>query len=324
MNSIHLDKLRPAKSLASLCDRGKILSMALLRASIFFTSFLLLACSNAAPPAVPADSTTPPVEMIAIAEPLTPAPKMLPTSAEPKLQAESALIVDAVTGRIIFQKNIDTQRAVASTQKLLTALVVSRAGPMDDPVEITKSDTLVEPSKLYIKAGEVYTRESLVKALLIKSGNDVAKALARDVAGNEAAFVQMMNATAASIGMKNSHFKNPHGLTEEGQYSTARDLAILAQVVSQVPYLRDCMKIKSYTFQYPDGRTRNINNTNQVLTRLPYCTGMKTGTTRASGRCLISSGTLHGRSAIAIALGSNLTEIWNDSEKMLRYALETR
>jgi len=284
----------------------------------------LTACSPAAPPKVavappPAEAASDAVLIKPRARPERPA---LPVTAEPKVFAESALIIDAVTGRVLFQKNADTRRAVASTQKLLTALVVARSGPLDDPVEIVKSDTLVEPSKLYLKAGEVYTRGYLLQALLVKSGNDVAKALARDVAGSETEFVALMNRTAMSLGMRNSHFKNPHGLTEKGQFSTARDIAILSREVMQIPFLRDCMKIKQYTFEYPSGRTREVENTNKVLSRLPYCTGMKTGTTRASGKCLVSSGTLNGRSAIAVALGSKDPDVWSDSEKMLRYALE--
>ncbi len=295
--------------------------MHILRHGLLTILAFFSACSPAAPPApATAGGSTPVAEPVLIVPQAALPP--LPIGPEPKVYAESALILDAVTGRVLFQKNADQRRAVASTQKMLTALVVYRAGPLNDPVEITKEDTLVEPSKLYLKAGEVYTRAALVKALLVKSGNDVAKALARDVAGSEEAFVAMMNRTAASLGMRNSHFKNPHGLTEEGQYSTARDLGILSQAVLQISFLRQCMKIKKYTFEYPGGKTRDIRNTNEVLHRLPYCTGMKTGTTRASGKCLVSSGRLNGRSVIAVALGSKAPEIWTESEQMLRYALE--
>ncbi|MDC1350244.1 MBL fold metallo-hydrolase [Akkermansiaceae bacterium] len=131
-----------------------------------------------------------------------------------------------------------------------------------------------------------------------------------------------MNQTAHSLGMTRSNFVNPHGLTEPGQYSTASDMAILARAVYQIPYIRQCMRVKDYVFTHSDGRTRPIKNTNRLLTRLAYCDGMKTGTTNAAGRCLISSGQLNGRAVIAIALGSNSSEIWNDSEKLLRWSLE--
>ncbi len=305
---------------------ARLLEMRLLASFCLFTLSVLTACSPAAPPAViaPPTPTVPAPTQEAAPVLVTPkaVPPPLPTQSEPKVYAQSALAVDAVTGRILFQKNAHAKRAVASTQKLLTALVVYRAGPLEDPVKVTKEDTLVEPSKLYLKAGEIYPRHELIKALLVKSGNDVAKALARDVSGSEAAFVDLMNRTAKELGMHNSHFKNPHGLTETGQYSTAHDLAILARAVQQIPFLRQCMKVKNYTFTYPSGRTRDIRNTNEILHQLAFCTGMKTGTTRASGKCLVASGTLNGRSVITIALGSKDPDVWNDTEKMLRYTLE--
>lgn len=245
-----------------------------------------------------------------------------PSTGTPVIRAESAIVIDMVSGRILYEKNARSQRAVASTQKLLTALVAIRSGSLKDPVTIAQSDTLVEPSKLYVKAGETYTREALVKALLVKSGNDIALSLARDISGSKEAFAARMNSTARSLGMNQSNFVNPHGLTEPGQYSTALDIAILAREVQKQPFLRDCMRTKSYTFTYADGRTRLLKNTNKVLTRLPYCTGMKTGTTNASGRCLVSSGIYNGKGVIAVVLKSNSANVWTDSEKLLRWALE--
>ncbi len=240
------------------------------------------------------------------------------------IQGESAVVIDMVSGRILYEKNARTQRPVASTQKLLTAYVVSQSGPLEGTVTISDSDTLVEPSKLYVKAGENYSRKELIKALLVRSGNDIALALARDVSGSKESFATLMNQTARSIGMTQSNFVNPHGLTETGQFSTALDLAILAREVHRNPFLRECMHTRSYTFNYADGRTRLLKNTNQLLSRIPYCTGMKTGTTDASGRCLVSSGIYQGRGAIAVVLNSTSAEVWNDSEKLLRWALENR
>ena len=260
---------------------------------------LLASCSaGQAPPlqTAPATQAAPASQPIVVRP--TPVRPALPSATTPTIQAESAVVIDTITGRILFQKNSRSPRAVASTQKLLTALCVLKAGPLADPITVEASDTQVEPSKVYIKAGETYTRRQLVKALLVKSGNDVAKALARDVSGTEAAFVDLMNNTARSIGMTQSHFKNPHGLTEEGQFSTAIDIATLAREVTKTPFFREAMSTKSYLFTYSDGRTKTLTKTNQILTRLPYCTGMKTGTTRAAGRCLVSSGVLNGKAVI--------------------------
>jgi D-alanyl-D-alanine carboxypeptidase (penicillin-binding protein 5/6) len=131
-----------------------------------------------------------------------------------------------------------------------------------------------------------------------------------------------MNRMAEALGMRNSNFINPHGLTEPGQYSTARDMAIAARAAYRSPLLRSFASTKGYTFRYSDGRTRLLQNTNKVLKTLPYCNGMKTGTTNASGRCLVSTGSLGGRDVIVVVLKSNSANIWSDSEKLLRWALE--
>jgi D-alanyl-D-alanine carboxypeptidase (penicillin-binding protein 5/6) len=212
---------------------------------------------------------------------------------------------------------------VASTQKLMTALLVMEAGNLDKVVTIQAVDGNVVPTKLYLKPGEQYTRRELLKVIMVKSANDASMALARDIAGSKEAFAQRMTARARSLGMMNSQFQNPHGLTEPNQYSTARDLSILARRVYQYPFIRECMRTQKFTFVYNDGRTKTIESTNKVLKRLPYCTGMKTGTTNASGRCLVSSGERNGRVVIAVVLKSNTANIWNDSVKLLRWALET-
>ncbi len=157
---------------------------------------------------------------------------------------------------------------------------------------------------------------------MVKSANDVARTLARDVGGDQEAFAACMNRKCASLGMRNSHFKNPHGLTEPGQYSTARDMAIAARAAYRSPLLRSYTATKAFTFHFNDGRTRYLENTNKVLKTLPYCDGLKTGTTNASGRCLVSSGSLNGRSVIVVVLKSNTPNIWSDSAKLLRWALE--
>jgi D-alanyl-D-alanine carboxypeptidase (penicillin-binding protein 5/6) len=248
---------------------------------------------------------------------------VVPSVQPPAIAGESAIVVDYQSGRVLYAKNADVRRAVASTQKIITALCVIDAGNVDKPVTIAATDANCEPTKLGLKAGEIYTRRELVKALMVKSGNDVGRALARDVAGSQSAFAETMNRKARSLGMRNSNFLNPHGLTEPGQFSTARDMAIAARAAYRIPFMRQISSTKAYTFRYNDGRTRLLENTNKVLKTLPYCNGMKTGTTIASGRCLVSTGTLNGRTVIVVVLKSNSASIWNDSSKLLRWALET-
>lgn len=246
----------------------------------------------------------------------------IPRTPPPAVAAESVLVVDIGSGRNLYAKNADSVRAVASTQKIITGLVVLDAGNLDKPVTITSYDTLCEPTKLYLKPGEKYTRRELLQVLMVKSANDVARALARDIGGSVEGFARLMNRKCDQLGMRNSNFVNPHGLTEPNQYSTARDMAIAARAAYRNPLLRSYFRTKSYVFKYNDGRTRRIENTNKLLKRLDYVDGMKTGTTNASGRCLISTGTLNGRSAIVVVLKSNSANIWSDSEKLMRWALE--
>jgi len=246
----------------------------------------------------------------------------IPLTPPPAVTGESAIVLDVESGRVLYAKNADVTRAVASTQKIITALCVLDAGNLDKVVTITASDGACEPTKLYMKPGETYTRRELLKVLMVRSANDVGRALARDVAGSQEAFSAMMNRKAISLGMRNSNFLNPHGLTEPGQYSTARDMAIAARAAYRSPLLRSFTATKSYTFRYSDGRTRVLENTNKVLKTLPYCDGFKTGTTNASGRCLVSTGSLNGRSVVTVVLKSNTPNIWTDSEKLLRWSLD--
>lgn len=246
----------------------------------------------------------------------------IPRKPAPIISAPRAIVVDYASGRVLYEKNARQRCAVASTQKLMTALCVLDHGNVNHRFTIAKSDTWVVPTKLGIQPGQVYSRRTLLGALLVRSGNDVARALARSVAGSETAFSKVMNRKARRLGMRDSNFLNPHGLTAKGQYSTARDMAICARAAFGSRTLRGIMNTRAYTFRFSNGKTKLLENTNKVLKRLSYCNGMKTGTTRASGRCLISSGTLNGRTAIVVVLGATSKTIWNDSEKLLRWALE--
>lgn len=244
-----------------------------------------------------------------------------PVTDPPAVRGESSIVIDAITGRILAGKNTEQPRAVASTQKLMTALLVMEDGSLDQQVTIERSDTLAAPTKLYMKPGEVYTRRELLRVILVRSANDAAAALARDVAGSEDAFAELMTRRARSLGMRNSVFKNAHGLTEAGQYSTARDVAVLARAAYRHSFIRQCMRTREFTFVFNDGRTRKLENTNKLLKRFDYTTGMKTGTTNASGKCLVSSADYNGRVAIVVILKSTNAAIWSDSEKLLRWAL---
>ena len=231
------------------------------------------------------------------------------------------MIVDAHSGQILYEKNADEMRAAASTQKLLTALIVAERGFLDRPVKVEMSDTLAEPVKLNIRPGDTYQRIDLLRALLVKSPNDVARCVARDYAGSIEAFAEVMNQRARELGATHSHFVNPNGLPVPGQYSTARDLSIIARAAYANPTIRSIVCMPQYVFRFANGRTRELENTNKVLRRSPYCNGMKTGYTEAAGHCLIASGSRPGRDVIVVVLGDSKAGVWRDASALLSWGL---
>jgi D-alanyl-D-alanine carboxypeptidase (penicillin-binding protein 5/6) len=238
----------------------------------------------------------------------------------PNIRADRCIVVDAKTGDILFEKNADKRGPVASTQKLLTSLIVCESGNMEDYLTVQESDTDCAPVRLGIKPEETYPRIQILTALLVKSCNDLAQALARDNAGSIEAFADKMNKRAAELGMTNSHFVNPHGLPAEDQYSTARDMARLALAADLRPEIRDIVTTRRFEFIKPDGKTIALENTNRVLRSDPHCDGMKTGFTEAAGHCLVCSGELDGRRRIVVVL-NDTQAVWTDAQALLEWSL---
>jgi D-alanyl-D-alanine carboxypeptidase (penicillin-binding protein 5/6) len=243
------------------------------------------------------------------------------SGAAPVIRAASYLLIDARTGAHLASSNPDQRRAVASTQKLVTALVVLDAGNLDKVVTIQSTDAQVEPTRLGLGAGQRYTRRNLLNAVLIKSANDVAKALARDNAGSSAAFAERMNAKMRQLGGTSSNFRNPHGLTEPGQYSTARNMARVAMAAYRSSVIREAVAKRYYRFTFNSGKSVTLENTNKLLGTMGACNGMKTGYTVASGRCLISSASAGGRDVILVQLGTKTQYIFNDARTLMTWGL---
>lgn len=239
----------------------------------------------------------------------------------PTVRAASVLVLDVQTGRVLHEKNADQRRPPASTQKLLTALVVVEEGNLDRQVRVEASDTWAEPSKLNIQPGDTYTRLQLLQILLVRSMNDVARAVARDNAGSVEAFAAKMNRKAAELGLTDSHFVNPNGLPAPGQFSTARDMARVAYAAYQNPTIRSIVNMKTLDFHFANGRVQEYKNTNRVLRNYAFCNGMKTGYTNAAGKCLIASAARDGRDVIAVVLGDTIEAIWKDAYALLSWGL---
>lgn len=285
--------------------------------SLFFLGLLLVGCETVEKrPTTSARPAPTPV-------PVAAAPSTAPVwpEAAPSIHAKYAVMIDARTGRTLYQKYADTTTPVASTQKLLTALIVVRGRSLDGLVTIQPEDARTEPMKLYLKTGQTYTRRQLLNAIVIKSANDAATALGRDYAGSVPAFAEVMNQTAWRLGATRSHFANPHGLPA-AQYSTARDMARIAFAAYRDPELRRMMGTTNYLFQFANGRKSNLSNTNKLLGRSPGVNGMKTGFTNASGRCLISSMSIDGREVILAQFGSKSRYIFGDAERMMQWGIQ--
>ena len=243
-------------------------------------------------------------------------------SKPPRVVAKSVIVINARTGEVLFEKDPDARRTIASTTKLMTAMLVAESGNLNQQVQVEPIDTICEPTKLSFRPGERYARSALLYALLVHSCNDVARALARDNAGSIAAFADRMNARAASLGATNTRFVNPNGLPSPGedQYSTARDLSKIARAAYGNAVLRPIMATPHLQFQMASGQVKEFANTNKVLLRYPLCNGMKTGYTDAAGHCLVSSADDGAHAVISVCLGDNKS-IWNDSQRLLMWAM---
>ena len=221
---------------------------------------------------------------------------LLPCRAEAvQLSAAAAILMDADSGEILFEKDAGRCMRIASTTKIMTALVALERAKLTDTITVTASH-MVEGSSMYLKPGETVTVEELLYGLMLCSGNDAALALA-DCCGGLDAFVQAMNEKAAALGMKDTSFANPNGLDDENHYSTARDMAVLAAYAAEDPVFRRICPHKPATVG-----GRSMTNHNKLLRQIDGCIGMKTGYTKAAGRTLVSCAERQGRRLVAVTL----------------------
>jgi D-alanyl-D-alanine carboxypeptidase (penicillin-binding protein 5/6) len=235
----------------------------------------------------------------------------------PLIVAQRAIGLHPATQRVVYERSPDVQGAVASTQKLLTALVIWREGGLDHPVIIREEDLSCMPYHLGLQPGEQATRRDLLHAILLGSSNDAAMALARDNAGDVDAFADKMNHVARECGMSHSCFTNPHGLPDERQHSTARDVARLACRIDGIPQLRAMVSCREYAVPRADGSSILLRNRNRLLFDDSGCDGMKTGYTRAAGYCLVASGGTGLSRRIAVVLNSTEDAVWSDASALL-------
>ena len=233
--------------------------------------------------------------------------------AEADISAKSAIVVSGDTGEVIYEKNADERMLIASTTKVMTALVAIENIALGESVKISPESVAIEGSSMYLKPGESYTVEELLYGMLLVSGNDAAHALAMHIGGSVEGFAELMNKKAEALGLQNSAFENPHGLDAPRHYSTARDLAAIMREAMKSAFFRRITKARSVTI---DGNT--YYNHNRLLKECEGVNGGKTGYTIASGRSLISSCERGGTSFIIVTLAD--PDDWADHKALYDWA----
>lgn len=237
------------------------------------------------------------------------------------VSAKSAVLIDFYSGDVLLEKNASQRLPMASTTKIMTALCALENADLSEVVTVDKRAVGVEGSSMYLGYGEKITVENLIYGLMLSSGNDAAVALALHVSGSVENFARLMNETAKKIGAVNTSFKNPNGLDEEGHYTTAYDLAMITRYAMHNE--KFCKIVSSKQKKMPwEGRTygRTLRNHNKLLFLLDYCDGVKTGFTKRSGRCLVSSANKDNLRVVAVTLYA--PDDWNDHKNMLLYAID--
>lgn len=237
------------------------------------------------------------------------------------ISAQSAVLIDAHDGTVLFEKNARTKMGMASTTKIMTALVVADSCDLNVSVETDARAVGVEGSSIYLTAGERLTVEQLLYALLLASANDAAVALALHVCESVEAFADKMNEKANALGLKDTHFVNPHGLYDEAHYTTAYDLAIISKEALKNETVKKIASTYKTTIPLCNGEgTRVLVNHNKMLKLYDGAIGVKTGFTKKTGRTLVSAAERDGLRLIAVTL--NAPSDWNDHTLMLDYGFE--
>ncbi len=234
----------------------------------------------------------------------------------PEVSAKSAILLNADTGKVLFEYNANEKRGMASTTKIMTAIIAIESGKLDEEFTIPADAIGVEGSSLYLKGTETMSLRELVVGLMLRSANDAAEAIAIILSGSVANFSKLMNEKAEKLGLANSHFDNPHGLDSSSHYTTAKDLAALAAYAVKNTTFKSICSMRSATISSNE-QTRAISNHNKLLSIYSGAYGVKTGFTKATGRCLVSAAERDNMNLIAVTLDA--PNDWEDHRRMLDY-----
>ena len=242
----------------------------------------------------------------------------LPNHEPPSVSAQSAILIEAESGNAVVEKNADLPLPMASTTKIMTALTALSIAKPETEICVTSEAVGVEGSSIYLTEGEVLTLEQLLWALLLESANDAAVAIAVGLCGSVEAFADEMNRVAIDMGLRQTHFTNPHGLDDPEHFTTARELAEITRHAMENDLFRLIISTRKASIPHAGTElTRLLINHNKLLRLYNGCIGVKTGYTKKSGRCLVSAAERDGVTMIAVTL--NAPDDWNDHSRLLDY-----
>lgn len=227
------------------------------------------------------------------------------------LSASAAVVMKSDTGRVLYERNAREKMSMASTTKIMTALLAVESGKMQQNVTVTQKMTAVEGTSMGLRRGDVLTLENIVRGMMLLSGNDAANAVAEFLSGSSEKFAERMNEKAKSIGMNDTNFATPSGLDDEEHYTTAYDMALLGSYAMKNPAFRRIVSEYYGVVEYSEPKTEyTYRNHNRFLTMYDGACGIKTGFTKKSGRCLVTAVEKDGSVIVAVTLKA--PDDWND------------
>ena len=231
------------------------------------------------------------------------------------ISAQSAVVIEAESGCVLYAQSSETQMGMASTTKILTAITALENGDINSVAKVSPTAYGVEGSSMYLCLDEELTLENLLYGLMLVSGNDAATAIAEHISGSTDKFAELMNETALKTGAENSHFTNPHGLSDKNHYTTAHDLAKITAYAMKNPKFREIVSTRKKSIPWKDhDYNRQLVNHNKFLNMYEGCIGVKTGFTKATGRCLVTAVEQNGMTLICVTL--NAPDDWNDHTQL--------
>lgn len=245
---------------------------------------------------------------------------LLPTAAQAfSVSGEASIVICADTNQVLYAENHHKKMGMASTTKIMTAIIALENGNSTDIVTVSQNASRQEGSSVYLKPNDNVTLSNLLYGLMLNSGNDAAMAIAEHISGTPEAFVLLMNEKAEELGCKDTCFTNPSGLPDPKHYSTAYDMALIMSYAIKNDVFAKITGTKDYQIETRESVTY-LKNHNKLLWQYPYCIGGKTGYTKSAGRCFVSCARKNGVTLIAVTL--NAPDDWNDHKKLLDFGFE--